>query len=75
MTTTQETLTVADKPVTHAEEKQTAVTGMISPVEILRIAWEGVVRKSREWLAEGIARSKPSLHGKDLAAWVESFLG
>ncbi|MCB9445924.1 MAG: ABC transporter permease [Ardenticatenaceae bacterium] len=44
MTTTQETLTMADKPVTQTEEKHAATAGMISPVEILRIAWEGIVR-------------------------------
>jgi len=39
-----------------------------------RSIWEGVVRKSRRWLADAIAHSKPTLHGKDLETWIEEFL-
>jgi len=42
MTTAQETLAGALANV--KQEEATAVSGLISPVEILRIAWEGVVR-------------------------------
>jgi putative ABC transport system permease protein len=41
MTTIQETLTT---PITVESAAGTAVSGIISPVEIGRIAWEGVVR-------------------------------
>jgi hypothetical protein len=40
---------------------------------VARNVWEVVVRKSRIWLADTIAHSKPNLRGKDLEAWVEAF--
>ncbi len=44
MTAAQEALTGAPLASKEANDKATAVSGIISPVEILRIAWEGVVR-------------------------------
>jgi putative ABC transport system permease protein len=44
MTTTQETLPLVGETAVPAEEKQAVTLDMISPVEILRIAWEGIIR-------------------------------
>ncbi|MEW5985958.1 MAG: ABC transporter permease [Chloroflexota bacterium] len=44
MTTTQETLTMPGIAVEPTTARQAAPTGLINPVEILRIAWEGVTR-------------------------------
>ena len=44
MTTTQETITPIGETAIQVEEKHTAVTDIINPVEVLRIAWEGVIR-------------------------------
>ncbi|MBP6471972.1 MAG: peptide ABC transporter permease, partial [Chloroflexi bacterium] len=44
MATAQETMTGVPARSQEKNDEVTAVSGIISPVEILRIAWEGVVR-------------------------------
>ncbi|MGB4868878.1 MAG: ABC transporter permease, partial [Candidatus Promineifilaceae bacterium] len=44
MATAQETMTGVPARANEKTDELTAVSGIISPVEILRIAWEGVVR-------------------------------
>ena len=44
MATAQETIAAAAAVTDEKSEAVTAVSGLISPIEILRIAWEGVIR-------------------------------
>jgi len=44
MTTAQDTIAAAAAETDEKREAITAVSGLISPIEILHIAWEGVVR-------------------------------